>query len=152
MKKILVLTGILLFGFCTMQLHATEKNQPAKPSKFEIVFSAKAYWDGQTKSCLPREKGCCFHISFNAIILEGQMIGEMTYTATDGLVFTFNKRTGITPQTFKELFGSGKFVLDGTGTLSDEIIRMLRLPVNYTIPAGNYGFRTSGDMISITFK
>jgi hypothetical protein len=152
MKKIILFISIMAFGLMTHASMVTETTTPSTLSKFIFVFSSRAHWDGTTQSCLPQEKGWCLHIGFKSIILDGQIIGEGTYSTSTGLIFSFNQQTGVSRKTFDELFKNGKFFLDGPGTLSDEIIRMLRLPTNYSIPAGNYPYSVDGEMVHITFK
>ena len=151
MKKSILLISIIAFGTMTYFTQASEKRLPSTPSKSIIVFSSKAYWDGTTESCLPRDKGCCFHIGFTTIIIDGQISGEMTYTAQDGLVYSFNQKTGISRKTFEKLCNNGGFYLDGPGTISTEIINMLNLPKGYSIPAGNYSYRMDGDIVYVSF-
>jgi len=152
MKKLITLITIIALGFMSYQVFAYERNLSPSPSKFIIAFSTRAYWDGATQGCLPQEKGWCLHISFSIPPIDGQIIGEINNSATSGLVLSFNQNTGITKKTFKEFFNDGKFYLDGPGTISEEILKMLKLPANYFIPAGNYSYEVRGEMISISFN
>lgn len=152
MKKYASILIMIAISVISTSLLAGNGHLSAVPSKLTIVFASKAYWDGPSQSCLPRDKGCCFHIGFTTSLLDGQIIGELNYTPGAGLTFTFNKRTGITAATFNELCKSGKFYLDGTGTLSEEILRMLKMPESYSIPSGYYSYRVEGEVVSVTFN
>ncbi len=152
MKKLITLITIIALGFMSYQVFAVERNLSSSPSKIIIAFSTRAYWDGTTQGCLPQEKGWCLHISFSTLLIDGQIIGEVNNSVSSGLVFSFNQKTGITKKTFEEFFKNGKLNLDGPGTISEEILKMLQLPANYFIPAGNYSYEVRGETISISFN
>jgi hypothetical protein len=122
------------------------------PTGIGIDFSTKAYWDGQTKSCLQREKGFCLHISIELNMLPGHIIGSINYSPIDGLIFTFNKKTSVLSETFDELFKGGFFIMDGDGTFSDDLLLKLGLPQGYRIPAGKYPYTENGGIVTVVFK
>jgi len=117
-----------------------------------VVFSAKAYWDGQTKSCLPREKGGCCHIWMDQPIGTGQIIGNLEINPEGSLVFTVSKTNGMQAETFKQYFEGGKFLLDGSLTFSAEVLSKLGLKSDFTISAGIFPCTFKGDTIIIPLK
>ena len=129
---------------------------PSSPSflGLSVSFSTRAYWDGPTQGCLPRERGWCLHISIDATapMPGGTICGEINNLATTGLTLTFNKKTGITPETFSKFFRNGKFNLDGEGTMAGEITGKLGLPPSFIIPEGTYNYMETGDIVTINFK
>lgn len=141
MKKITFLLAVIIVMISTMAF---------KANAIEVTFSSKAYWDGPTKSCMPREKGCCFHISF-ATVLDGQMGGDLTNNSS-GLAFKISKTKGITPGVYKEFFSTGKFHLEGEGTFSEEILQKLGLPRGYVLKEGYYSIKEEGDNLTVYFK
>ncbi len=116
-----------------------------------VVFSAKAYWDGQTKSCCPREKGGCCHIWLDRFVGPGQITGTME-TSGGNLIFTASKSKGMQPETYGQLFNAGKFILDGPMTFSSEVLSKLGLRSDFILPAGAYSCSFNGDDIVITLK
>jgi hypothetical protein len=137
--------------FMGISIHTNARTN-SLPTGIEIDFSTKAYWDGQTKSCLQREKGFCLHISIGVDKPTGNMIGSLNYSPIDGLIFTFNKKTGVISSTFNEFFMGGFFIMDGDGTFSDELLLKLGLPRGYRIPAGKYPYFENGGIVTIVFK
>jgi hypothetical protein len=119
-----------------------------------ISFSTRSYWDGTTKSCLPRARGWCLHFELDSKnpVSEGAIRGEVSNLSTTGLTLTFSKKTGITAETFAKYFRNGKFFLDGEGSMAEEIARKLELSPTYTIPEGNYTYKEAGDTITIFFN
>jgi hypothetical protein len=149
MKKLsifLILAVIMIIG-----INARATNI-ASYSDIEIIFVSKAYWDGSSKSCLDREKGCCLHISFRIPILDNMIVGDLTQDDELGVKFTFSKTRDIKSETLKGLTSSGKFYMEGEGTLSEDVLKALKLPRNYTIRPGYYEYKESGDMITVFFK
>jgi hypothetical protein len=125
------------------------------PALISIDFSSKAYWDGPSHSCLPREKGCCFHIEFGSsgtLLAPGQIIGTMDIKQNKEIVFSFSKKGGIRSETIKELLNGGYFILDGEGTFSEEILKKLGLPANFKLSEGKYPYTESGDFVTVIFK
>ena len=123
------------------------------PIGIGIDFSSKAYWDGTTKSCLPRDKGCCFHISIEFKVIEkGQIRGTLETRPNNEIAFSFSKRGGILPETWKELVNNGYFILDGDGTFSEEILRTLGLSANFRLSVGKYSYTENGDVVTVIFK
>jgi hypothetical protein len=149
MKKIMFLSTLVVLIIAGIAVKATNS---AAFSQIEIIFSSKAYWDGTTKSCLPRDKGCCLHISLDVPLLDHQIFGDLTNYEGKGVKFTFSKKSGIQQETLAELTKTGKFYLDGDGTLSEELLKTLRLPLSYKISPGYYPYQENGDIITIIFK
>jgi len=152
MKKITLVSSLLiaiLFG--TFQNSFAAKSAP---SVFSVTFASKAYWDGPSKSCLNRDKGCCFHLEVGGggILAPGQIIGTITTSGSNTLLFSFSKSSGITPATFADLFKNGQFILDGTGTFAEDLLSQLGLSSSFTLSAGNYSYSQNGDTIVVTFK
>lgn len=153
MKKIVFFTPIIL-----VILLGSFQNSYAgssAPVGIGITFSSKAYWDNTTKSCEPRDKGCCFHIEINLNVVTlapGQIIGTLEQSKDGLLTFSFSTRTGILTATLMTLCKHGMFTLDGTGTFSDEILKKFSLPPNFTLPPGEYPYVENGDVIMVSFK
>jgi hypothetical protein len=127
-------------------------NALASANQIEVVFVSKAYWDGQTKSCLSRDHGCCIHISFRIPVLENQIIGDLNYNDVQGLTYTVSKSTGILPVTMNTLIKGGKFYFDGEGTFSEEILKSLNLPPDFKIKPGYYPVDDVNGKLIIRFK
>ena len=117
-----------------------------------VAISAKAYWDGQTKSCLPREKGGCCHIWVDGPVGPGDKFGSLENPGNGSLVYTVSKRKGMLPETNKQYFGSGKFFIDGPITFSPDVLSKLSLKSDFSIPGGAYLCTFNGDEIIIIFK
>ncbi len=154
MKKIIFLISVSL-----LILISSTKTTAGTPSSgsllgISISFSTRAYWAGPEQGCQPRERGWCLHISIDATapVPGGTICGEISNLGTTGLMLSFNKKTGVTPETFTKFFKNGKFFIDGEGTMSEEIARKLGLAPSYSIPEGVYNYKETGDMVTITFK
>jgi hypothetical protein len=148
MKKNAIIYFLLFFlCFQSFQINA---NQPPPVFGISITFTTKAYWDGT--QCFPRERGCCIHIEFSPNPGPGQIAGEVSYSDQTGLVLTTSKKKGLLPETFNKLFQNGKFILDGEGTLSQDLLNRLKLKAGFRIPEGKYPYTVKDDMITITFK
>jgi hypothetical protein len=152
-KHILLMILSIVMIFPAVQMKAGSPS-PQPGLKLKIAFSSRAYWDGVTKSCLPRERGWCLHISINILntVPDGIIIGEVSNDIIDGMTLTFKKQEGITAETFTKFFRNGKFVLDGEGTMEDAIAKKLGMRSPYTIPAGSYDYKEKGGYITISFK
>jgi hypothetical protein len=151
MKKILNISGFILV--ILLGCFQNSKAVNSAPTGINIDFSSKAYWDGASQSCLPRDKGCCFHISIDIGMLAPGHINGTLYQSMDGvLTFSFSKKTGVLSSTLMELCKHGMFVLDGTGTFSDEILKKLGLPSAFKLPSGEYPYVENGDVVTVTFK
>jgi hypothetical protein len=151
MKKILIILSFIL----VILLGSFQKSNAVSfaPTGIEIDFSSKAYWDGASHSCLPRDKGCCFHISISVDMLApGHINGTLDQSKDGVLTFSFSKKTGVLSNTLMELCKHDMFVLDGTGTFSDEILKRLGLPSAFKLPSGEYPYVENGDVVTITFK
>ncbi|MGA2822080.1 MAG: hypothetical protein ABSE72_00970 [Bacteroidales bacterium] len=151
MKKILIVASFIL----VILLGSFQKSNAVNsaPIGIGISFSSKAYWDGASQSCLPRDHGCCFHISINIEILApGHINGTLDQSRNGTLTFSFSKSTGVLSSTFLELCKNGMFVLDETGTFSDEILKKLGLPSAFKLSSGEYPYVENGDTVTITFK
>ena len=148
MKKIIIL--LFLISFFTVNA-ANSHYAPVPPALgIKISFSSKAYWDGV--KCAPRDKGCCLHLELNMVSPgPGQIVGEMSYSA-DGLRLITSRKQGMSADTFTELFKNGKFIVNGTGTFSQDLLSKLGLKDNFTIIEGEYPYTIEGDKISIIFK
>lgn len=149
MKKITFLSTLVVLIIAGIAAKATNS---ATFSQIEIIFSSKAYWDGPTKSCLPRDKGCCLHFSFKVPLLEDQIFGDLTNYEGQGVKLSFSKKSGIQQETLIELTKTGKFYLDGEGTFSEELLKALKLPLSYKISPGYYPYQENGDLITVFFK
>ena len=121
-------------------------------SQIEILFVSKAYWDGPTRSCLDREKGCCLHISLKVPVLDHQIFGDLTVYEGQGVKLSFSKKNGISQETFFDLTRTGKFYIDGEGTLSEDLLKALKLPLSFKILPGYYPYQEDGDIITVFFK
>jgi hypothetical protein len=117
-----------------------------------IIMTSKAYWDGPTKSCLPRDKGFCCHIAFNTMPGHGQISGTLEVNESNILVLSVSKPAGLDRETYNEYFSKDKFILDGDLTFSQEVLNKLRLPAGFTISSGEYPYTTAGETIRIYFK
>jgi hypothetical protein len=131
---------------------AAKATNSATFSQIEVIFVSKAYWDGTTKSCLDRERGCCLHISFKVPLLDHQIFGDLTSHEGQGVKLSFSKKSGVRQETLTELTKTGKFYLDGEGTLSEELLKALKLPLSFKISPGYYPYQESGDLITVIFK
>ena len=154
MKKFLLLVSLSLLMIISTMKTMAETPSSASFLGISISFSTRSYWDGTTKSCLPRTRGWCLHIELDAKapVNEGAIIGEINNLTTTGLTLTFNKKTGVTQEIFSKFFKNGKFILDGVGTMDEEVARKLGLPPSYTISEGVYNYNETGDLVTITFK
>lgn len=128
-------------------------SRAASPGWFSIhvVFSAKAYWDGNLKSCVPREKGGCCHIWTDNLPGPGQIIGELM-TTDNSVVFVISKSKGLDRETYNEFFSQGQFILDGPITFEPEILNKVSLPRAFSVPSGKYRVTLTGDEIKVYFK
>ncbi len=121
--------------------------------QIHVVFSAKAYWDGPTKSCIPREKGGCCHIWVEGMEPgPGEMAGEMTMVRDKTCQFTVSRSKGMNTEHRMNCFSDGKFNLDGPLTFDPDLLKKLGFDENFTVPAGTYPVTFSGDILTITFK
>jgi hypothetical protein len=150
MKKLILIVIVGLFTNPFL-FAGSEPPKCQNQMDFSIVFVSKAYWDGPSKSCLDRERGCCIHIGFNTII-DGLIIGKMAYSDGTGLIFTIPKKTGILQSTYDYFIRNGNFYMNGEGTFSEELLKKLGLPDNYTIRSGNYPVQVNGEEIKVIFK
>lgn len=149
MKKIIIFFFLISFFTVSAVNHNSIPNPPIFGIK--ISFSTKAYWDGN--QCAPREKGCCFHIEMTMVPPgPGQISGEMSYSMEGGLRLTTSKKDGISVDAFTELFRKGKFIINGPGTFSQDLLSKLGLNANYIVPEGEYPYTIEGDKITIIFK
>ena len=95
-----LLMGLLLAisGFST-------KLTPTLMLPVHIVFSAKSYWDGATKSCLPREKGGCCHIWLEGMEPgPGEISGEMVLVKNKIIQLTVSRGKGLNRETWLKYF------------------------------------------------
>jgi hypothetical protein len=125
------------------------------PLGIGITFCTKAYWDGETKSCVHCEKGCCFHIEFSTgggAFAPGQIVGTLEIRSNNVVAFSFSRKNGALPETLRTLLKDGNFILDGDGTFSEDIIAKLGLPPHFKLVAGPYSYSENGDVIVVLFK
>lgn len=152
MKKIVLVSSLLIvIFFGTFQNSFAAKSAP---SIINITIVSKAYWDGTSKSCLSRDHGCCIHIEIGGggLLAPGKIIGTITSSGSNTLLFSFSKSSGITPATFADLFKNGQFILDGTGTFAEDLLSQLGLSSSFTLSSGNYSYSQNGDTIVVSFK
>jgi len=149
MKKILFLSTLIVLIIAGIAVKASNSTTF---SQIDVVFSSKAYWDGPTQSCLPRDKGCCLHFSFKVLVLDNQIFGDLSNNNGKGVKLTFSRNIGIQKETLTELTKTGKFYIDGEGTLSEELLKALKLPLSYKITPGYYPYQENGDLITVFFK
>jgi hypothetical protein len=140
---------IVVIAFVNITVKATNS---VAMSQIEILFVSKAYWDGTTRSCLDREKGCCLHISLKVPVLDHQIFGDLTNYEGQGVKLTFSKKSGIQKETLIELTKTGKFYIDGEGTFSEDLLKTLKLPLSYKIATGYYSYQEDGDFITVFFN
>jgi hypothetical protein len=152
MKTINRTSVLLLSLFLALNVIAA-KSVPGSMFLIHVVISTKSYWDGPTKSCLPREKGGCCHIWIEGMEPgPGGISGEMALGKGNVIKLTVSRNTGMTDDTYKKCFAEGKFILDGPITFEPGILTRLRADANYIIPAGTYPITINGDLITITFN
>jgi hypothetical protein len=149
MKKSAFLFTIVVSLFAGIAVKASNS---VISSQIEVIFVSKAYWDGPSKSCLDREKGCCVHIKINLPLLDNQISGDLTNYEEQGLKFSFSKKSGIKQETLNDLIKTGKFYLDGEGTLSEELLKTLKLSSTFKIAPGYYNYKENGDIMTVFFK
>ena len=140
---------VVVIAFVNFNVKATNS---VTMSQIEILFVSKAYWDGTTRSCLDREKGCCLHISLKVPVLDHQIFGDLTINEGQGVKLSFSKKNGISQETFFNLTRNGKFYIDGEGTLSEDLLKALKLPLSYKILPGYYPYQENGDIITVFFN
>jgi len=149
MKKVIIFVFLISF-FTVITVNNTCIPNPSVLG-IKISFSTKAYWDGT--QCADRVKGCCLHIELTMVPPgPGQIVGEISRSADGGLRFIASKKDGISPDTFTDLFRKGKFIVNGTGTFSRDLLSKLSLDANFIIPEGEYPYSVEGDKITIIFK
>jgi hypothetical protein len=126
---------------------------PPMMRQIHVVFSAKAYWDGITKSCLPREKGGCCHIWTERMEPgPGEISGEMILVRGGIFQLTVSRDKGMDKETYVKYFSDGKFILDGPVTFDPDVLSKLGVDGRYVVPSGTYPFTANGDLLTITFK
>jgi hypothetical protein len=152
MKKIGFLFGMVLaIVFVSGNGFVSQASSPSIIN-LHVVFSSKAYWDGPSQSCIPREKGGCCHIWLDNLPGPGQIIGELSAQDSKLLTLTISRSKGVDRATFEEVFSRGNFSMNGDVTFSPEVLKKLSLPPYYSIPAGEYRVTISGDIITVYFK
>lgn len=118
-----------------------------------VVFSAKAYWDGPSKSCIPREKGGCCHIWLGDMQPgAGEFVADIVLMKDKVIQATVSRGKGMNKETFLKYFSDGKFNLDGPITFDPAVLGRLGLDAGYVIPPGAYPVTTNGDQMTITFR
>jgi len=147
-KTAFLMISILL---CNSIFSAKFSTIPLFP--IHVVFSAKSYWDGETKSCIPREKGGCCHIWLEGMVPgPGEISGEMVLVRGKVIQLTVSRIKGMNKETHMRFFSEGFFTLDGPITFDPDILFKLGLRDSYVVPAGKYPYSMNGDVITITFK
>jgi hypothetical protein len=151
--KTIYRTSLFLTGILLAVGVSAAKFVPPGIIPIHIVFSAKAYWDGPTKSCLPRDKGGCCHIWIEGMEPgPGEIIGELILIKGNIFQLTVSKVKGIKAETYNSNFSNGKFNLDGTMTFDPNILSKFGIDTKYFVPPGIYSVTTNGDMLTIIFK
>lgn len=118
-----------------------------------VVFSSKSYWDGPSKSCIPREKGGCCHIWADGMIAgPGEISGEMVVLKDRIIQFTVSRGKGMNTETYQKYFSGGRFTLDGPITFEPAVLSKLGLDPSYSVPAGSYPVSSNGDLVTVTFR
>ena len=118
-----------------------------------VVFSSKAYWDGPSKSCLPREKGGCCHIWLDGMEPgPGEISGELVLFNGKIFQLSFSRSKGLKNETYLKYFTDGKFTLDGPVTFDPNVLSKLEIDEKYVIPPGTYSVTANGDLLTIIFK
>jgi hypothetical protein len=149
MKKVIIFVFLISIFTVVTANNMRVMNPPILGIK--ISFSTKAYWNGT--ECADRIKGCCLHIEMNMVPPgPGQIVGEISSSADGGLRLIASKKDGILQATFTDLFRKGKFIVNGTGTFSQDLLSKLGLDANFIIPEGEYPYSIEGDKITIIFK
>jgi hypothetical protein len=147
-KYILILVAGILFGG-----NVPAAGLPSGMLSVHVAVSAKAYWDGATKSCIPREKGGCCHIWVEAMEPgPGEICGDMALIRGNIFQLSFSRGKGLNNDTWQRYFADGKFLADGPITFDPAVLMQLGLPGGYVIPSGSYPVAVNGDQIVITFK
>lgn len=152
MKKINFLFGMALAILFVSGIVSGSQASSPFIINIHVVFSSKAYWDGASQSCLPREKGGCCHIWADNFPGPGQIIGELAAEGPRLLTFTISRSKGIDRETFNEVFSRGKFSMNGEVSFSPEVLKKLSLPPSYAVPTGDYRFTVAGDIITVYFN
>ncbi|MEI7896386.1 MAG: hypothetical protein WCJ26_05085 [bacterium] len=144
----------VLFLFVLLGINASAANLfPARMLSVHVAVSAKAYWDGQTKSCLPREKGGCCHIWLEGMNPgPGEISGELVFVNGNTFQLTVSRGKGMTNETYLKYFSEGKFNQDGPVTFDPAVLSKLGIEASYVIPSGSYPATISGDLVTITFR
>ena len=146
-------TSVLLISLLLAVNGYSEKVTPPLMRSIHIVFSAKAYWDGTTKSCTPREKGGCCHIWTERMVPgPGEIVGEMVLLKDKIILMTVSRSKGMNNETWRKYFSEGKFNFDGPITFDPEVLLNLGIDRNYILPASDYPYAVNGDNLTITFK
>jgi hypothetical protein len=126
---------------------------PGSIFPIHVVFSAKSYWDGPSKSCLPREKGGCCHLWLEGMEPgPGEISGELVMLRGKIIQLTVSRVKGMNNETYLKYFSDGKFTLEGPITFEPNVLTRLGIEGYYVVPAGTYPFTSNGDVITITFK
>jgi hypothetical protein len=152
MKATYRISVLLMSMLFTVSVFSAKAVSPMLFS-IHVVFSARSYWDGPTKSCIPREKGGCCHIWKDGMIPgPGEISGEMVLLKDRSIQFTVSRGKGMTNETYLKYFSGGRFALDGPITFDPSVLSGLGVDLNYEVPPGNYPYSANGDLVTITFK
>jgi hypothetical protein len=152
MKAIYRNSLILVAALFTLSAVAT-KVITAGMLPIHVVFSAKAYWDGPSKSCIPREKGGCCHIWMDGMEPgPGDIPGEMTMSRGNSLQLAVSRGKGMNNESWRKYIADGKFILDGPITFDPEVLSRLGAEKGVVVPAGSYPVTSNGDQLIITFQ
>jgi hypothetical protein len=150
MKRHKLFFGLIL----ALAFVARENTVASTPALFgiHVVITSKAYWDGPSKSCLPREKGGCCHMWTDNMPGPGQIVGELSNAPASGLQLKISQTKGIDKETFMNHFRNGRFDIRGPITFEPEVLSKLGLSANFTVAQGEYPYTVNGDEITIRFK
>jgi hypothetical protein len=152
MKTIYRTTVLLMSVFLAITVFSA-KFIPASVIPIHVVISSKAYWDGPTKSCLPRVKGGCCHIWIEGMVSgQGEISGEMDLLKGNIFQLTVSKDKGMNNETYLKYFSDEKFILDGPITFDPGVLKKLGIDGNYVVSSGTYPVTTNGELLTITFN
>ena len=151
--KTIYRTSVFLVGFLlTIPVFSTTIVPPGI-IPIHVVFSARAYWDGPSKSCLPREKGGCCHIWIEGMVPgPGEIFGDLVLERGNIFQLTVSRGKGMDKETQLKYFSDGTFNLEGIITFDPAVLSKLGISGNYVVPASKYPVSANGDMLTITFK
>ncbi|MFZ4520528.1 MAG: hypothetical protein ACOYNC_02415 [Bacteroidales bacterium] len=145
--------AVIILMSIMVSLNLMAVKPPSGMLALHVVVSAKSYWDGPSKSCIPREKGGCCHIWVDGMEPgPGEISGEMVVLRDKVIQFTVSRGKGMNNETYRNVFNGGSFTLEGPVTFDPKVLSGLGLDVSYSIPAGRYPYAVNGDRLTIMFR